>query len=58
MKIIFNRQLLINTVSPLMCAVAPKGTNPVTEYIQISATAEKGIVLTTYDLEKGDRTAA
>ena len=41
-----------------MCAVAPKGTNPVTEYIQISATAEKGIVLTTYDLEKGVRTAA
>ena len=58
MKIIFNRQLLINTVSPLMCAVAPKGTNPVTEYIQISATAEKGIVLTTYDLEKGVMTAA
>lgn len=52
MKIVFNRQELLNTITPMMCAVA-KTTNPTTEYINIKAGKDEGITLTTYDLEKG-----
>lgn len=58
MKIIFNRQQIINTVSPLLCAVAGKSTIPAIECILIDAKAPAEIVLTTYDLEKGVRCEA
>lgn len=57
MKIVFNRQALINTMSPLMCAVGSRGTNPITEYLNVKTDAENGVVLTTYDLEKAVRTS-
>lgn len=53
MKIVFNRQQLINTLTPMMCAVVAKSTSPFTEYILIKAVNGEGIFLTTYDLEKG-----
>jgi len=58
MKIVFNRQQIINTIAPMMCAVGMKGTNPATEYIHIEASKDNGIVLTTYDLEKGIKCTA
>lgn len=58
MKIIFNRQQIINTVSPLLCAVGSKNTIPTVECILIEAKAPSEIVLTTYDLEKGVRCSA
>ena len=57
MQIIFNRQQIINTVAPLLCAVGNKATNPAVECILIEATGS-GITLTTYDLEKGVRSEA
>ncbi len=57
MKIVFNRQQIINTVAPLLCAVGNKATNPAIECILIEA-AESGMTLTTYDLEKGVRCEA
>ncbi|MCQ2427015.1 MAG: DNA polymerase III subunit beta [Clostridia bacterium] len=53
MKIVFNRQQIINIIAPMMCAVGMKGTNPATEYIHIEANNDGSIVFTTYDLEKG-----
>lgn len=55
MKIIFNRQQIMNTVSPLLCAVANKRTNPATECILMEAKNPSTVTLTTYDLEKGVR---
>ena len=57
MKIVFNRQQIINTVVPLLCAVGSKATNPAIECILIEA-SDSGITLTTYDLEKGVRCEA
>lgn len=53
MKIIFNRQQIINTVTPLLCAVSNKRTNPAIECILMEAKAPSTVTLTTYDLEKG-----
>lgn len=58
MKIVFNRQQIINTVSPLLCAVGGKSTIPTVECILIEAKAPSEIILTTYDLEKGVRCTA
>jgi DNA polymerase-3 subunit beta len=58
MKIVFNRQQIINTVAPLLCAVGNKATNPAIECILIEADSGSGITLTTYDLEKGVRCEA
>ena len=55
MKIVFNRQEILNSIVPMMCAVGVKGTNPATEYIHMEARSDSEIVLTTYDLEKGIR---
>lgn len=55
MKIIFNRQETINTLSPLMCAASSRGTIPTTECVLIDAKDNNSIVFTTYDLEKGVR---
>ena len=54
MKIIFNRQQIINAVAPILCAVGNKATNPAVECILIEAVQDR-ITLTTYDLEKGVR---
>lgn len=58
MKIIFNRQEIINTVSPLLCAVGSKSTIPTVECLLIEAKMPDSITLTTYDLEKGVRCSA
>lgn len=55
MKIIFNRQKLSNTISPLMCAVSGKSTLSATDGILIEAVYPDSCVLTTFDLEKGIR---
>ena len=55
MKIIFNRQLIIEAVSPLMCAVSTKATLPAIEGILIDAREDQTCELTTFDQEKGMR---
>lgn len=55
MKLVFNRQQLINSMSPLMCAAGLRGTNPITEYVNIKTTDNGSATFTTYDLEKGVR---
>ena len=55
MKIIFNRQKILNEITPLMCAVSGKATLSAIEGILIEATAPDTCVMTTYDLEKGVR---
>ena len=57
MKIIFNRQELINKIAPLLCAVPNKGPFPEVECIHINAQSPEEVVLTSFDLEKGFRTA-
>lgn len=53
MKIIFNRQEIINAVTPLMCAVSGKSTLSAIEGILIDAAEDGTCTLTTFDLEKG-----
>lgn len=53
MKIIFDRQKIINEIAPLMCAVSGKATITATEGILMEATAPDTCVMTTFDLEKG-----
>ncbi len=55
MKIIFNRQKLINDISPLLCAVTSHALNQATDGILILAEEPDDIMLITYDLEKGVR---
>ncbi len=55
MKIIFNRLQLINSISPLLCAVPNKGPFPEVECIHVDASAPGEVVLTTFDLEKAVR---
>ena len=55
MKIIFNRQAIIEAVSPLMCAVSTKATLPAIEGILIDAREDQTCELTTFDQEKGMR---
>ena len=55
MKIIFNRQSIIDAVAPLMCAVSGKSTLTATEGILIDAKEDQTCVLTTFDIEKGMR---
>ncbi len=58
MKIVFNRQEIINCVSPLMCATSgARSTIAAVEGILFEAEAPSDVVLTTYDLEKGVRTS-
>ena len=58
MKIVFNRQEIINCVTPLMCATSgARSTIAAVEGILFEAEAPSNIVLTTYDLEKGVRTS-
>ena len=54
MKVIFNKNAIINAVAPLMCAVA-KTDNPATEGILIEAIYPNVCVLTTFDERKGVR---
>ena len=55
MKIVFNRQQILSSVAPLMCAVSGRSTLSAIEGILIEA--QDGIcTLTTFDLEKGMRT--
>ena len=46
MKIIFNRQELINSIAPLLCAVPNKGPFPEVECIHMNAEnpAQKNII--------------
>ena len=53
MKIVFNRQMISNAVTPLMCAVSGKSTLTAIEGILIDATADGTCTLTTFDLKKG-----
>ena len=55
MKIVFNRQEIINAVAPLMCAVSGKSTLTAIEGILIEAAEDGTCTLTTFDLEKGMR---
>ena len=55
MKIVFNRQEIINAVAPLMCAVSGKSTLSAIEGILIDAAEDGTCTLTTFDLEKGMR---
>ena len=55
MKIIFNRQDLINSISPLLCAVPNKGPFPEVECIHMNAENPGEVVLTSFDLEKAVR---
>lgn len=55
MKIIFNRQELINSISPLLCAVPNKGPFPEVECIHMNAENPGEVVLTSFDLEKAVR---
>lgn len=58
MKIVFNRQEIINCVTPLMCATSgARSSIAAVEGILFEAEAPSNIVLTTYDLEKGVRTS-
>ena len=56
MKIIFNRQDIANTITPLMCATGGKSTLTTVDGILIEAQAPDICVLTTYDTTKGLRT--
>ena len=51
MKIIFNRQELINKIAPLLCAVPNKGPFPEVECIHMNAENPGEVVLTSFDLE-------
>ena len=55
MKIVFNRQDLINSISPLLCAVPNKGPFPEVECIHMNAENPGEVVLTSFDLEKAVR---
>ena len=55
MKIIFNRTQIINSVTPLMCAVSGKSTLSTIEGILIEAKMPDTCIFTTFDLEKGVR---
>lgn len=55
MKIVFNRQQLINSIAPLLCAVPNKGTYPEVECIHMNAETPGEVVLTSFDLEKAVR---
>jgi len=56
MKILFNREQILNAIAPLMCAVSNKSTLSSIEGILIEAKIPNICILTTYDLEKGIRT--
>ena len=58
MKIIFNRQQILNDITPLMCAVSGKSTLSAIEGILIEAKKPDICIMTTYDLEKGVRITA
>ena len=55
MKIIFDRQKILNDIAPLMCAVSGKSTLTAIEGILIEAKKPDTCIMTTYDLEKGVR---
>lgn len=57
MKIVFNRQEVINCVTPIMCAASSvRSSIAAVEGILFEAEAPSTVVMTTYDLEKGVRT--
>ena len=56
MKVIFDRQAILNATAPLLAATAGKATLAATEGIKIEAISPDTCILTTYDLEKGMRT--
>ena len=57
MKIVFNRQEIINCVTPLMCAASgSRSSIAAVEGILYEAEAPSTVTMTTYDLEKGVRT--
>ena len=53
MKIIFNRQEIINKIAPIMSVVSGKSTLTAVEGILIEANAPDSCTLTAFDLEKG-----
>lgn len=55
MKIVFNRQKILNDAAPLMCAVSNKASVHAIEGILIEAKEPGECVMTTFDTEKGVR---
>ncbi len=55
MKIVFNRQKIMEATAPLMNTVSGKSTLSAAEGILIEASADGTCVLTTFDLDKGTR---
>ena len=56
MKIVFNRQEIINCVTPLMCAASgSRSSIAAVEGILFEAEVPSTVTMTTYDLEKGVR---
>lgn len=55
MKIVFDRQKIINQAAPLLCAVSNKSTLRSVEGILIDADVSGECIMTTYDTEKGVR---
>lgn len=53
MKIVFNRQEIINKIAPIMSVVSGKSTLTAVEGILIEANAPDSCTLTAFDLEKG-----
>lgn len=53
MKIVFNRQEIINKIAPIMSVVSGKSTLTAVEGILIEANASDSCTLTAFDLEKG-----
>lgn len=55
MKIVFKRSEIINSISPLMCAVSGKSTLTAVDGILIEAKKPDVCTFTTFDIEKGIR---
>ncbi len=55
MKILFDKQKMLNAIYPLMCAVSGKSTLSAIECIHIEAQKPDTVTMTTFDLEKGVR---
>ena len=57
MKITFDKELLIEAMTPAMSAVSDKNTIAAIEGILFTTDGEERVILSSYDLEKGFRTA-
>lgn len=58
MVVIFDKDVILNALSPAMFTVSGKNTIPTIEGVHLICTEENGCVIETFDLEKGIRTGA